>query len=104
MAKIPVAPDFIIERDQDKCIQCQVCCRMCSNDAHVYDPEEDQVNTYSTKCVGCHFCESFCPTNALVIRHNPSQIRVNANWTQEVLTGITKQAETGGILLTGMGV
>jgi len=103
MANVPVVSDFIIERDQDKCIQCQVCCRMCSNDAHVYDPETDQVNTDFTKCVGCHFCESFCPTNALIIRHNPSQLRQNANWTQDVLTGITKQAETGGVLLSGMG-
>ena len=103
MAKVPVFSDFIIERDEDKCIQCQVCCRMCSNDAHLYDSETDQVNTDFTKCVGCHFCESFCPTNALIIRQNPSQLRQNANWTQDVLTGITKQAATGGVLLTGMG-
>lgn len=103
MAKVPVFSDFIIERDQEKCIQCQVCCRMCSNDAHAYDPELDIVTTDSTKCVGCHFCESFCPTNALIIRQNTSQLRTNANWTQDVLTGITKQADTGGVLLTGMG-
>lgn len=103
MPKVPVATDFIVERDAEKCISCQVCCRMCSNDAHTYDHEEGQVSTDTTRCVGCHFCESFCPTNALIIKHNPSSPRQNANWTQDVLTGITKQANTGGVLLTGMG-
>jgi glutamate synthase domain-containing protein 2 len=103
MAKIPIPPNFIIERDEARCIACQVCCRMCSNDAHTYDPETDKVTTDSTKCVGCHFCESFCPTNALIIKENPSTSGKNANWQQDVLTGITKQANTGGMLLTGMG-
>ncbi|MEW6381228.1 MAG: glutamate synthase-related protein [bacterium] len=103
MARIPIVPDFIVERDKDKCITCQVCCRMCSNDAHVYDRQADEVNTASQKCVGCHFCESFCPTGALTIRRNPSQIRQNANWNQEMLTWVAKQADTGGVLLTGMG-
>ncbi|MGA1841938.1 MAG: glutamate synthase-related protein [bacterium] len=103
MARVPLISDFIVERDQDKCISCQVCCRMCAFDSHRYDPETEQVSTDSTKCIGCHFCESFCPTNALLIRENPSKSRGNANWQQETLVGITKQADTGGVLLTGMG-
>ncbi len=103
MPKVPLPPDFIVERDENKCISCQVCCRMCSNDSHTYDPEKELVSTDNTKCVGCHFCETFCPTNALIIRENPSKPRENANWKQDVLTGITKQANTGGVLLTGMG-
>jgi ferredoxin len=79
MAKIPIVQDFIVDRDKDKCISCQVCCRMCSNDAHTYDRELDQINTDSHKCVGCHFCESFCPTSALTVRHNASDIRPNAS-------------------------
>ncbi|MEW5803270.1 MAG: glutamate synthase-related protein [bacterium] len=103
MAKIPIVQDFVVDRDEDKCISCQVCCRMCSNDAHTYDRETDKVSTDTAKCVGCHFCESFCPTDALTIRRNASEIRQNANWKQEMLTWIAKQAETGGVLLTGMG-
>ncbi|MGA1795133.1 MAG: glutamate synthase-related protein [bacterium] len=103
MAKVPLTSDFVVDRDRDRCINCQVCCRMCAFDAHRFDPDTQQVTTDSTKCVGCHFCESFCPTDALVIRKNPSDVRTNTNWQQDVILGITRQADTGGVLLTGMG-
>ncbi|HID95534.1 MAG TPA: FMN-binding glutamate synthase family protein [Candidatus Latescibacteria bacterium] len=103
MAKKTVPSEFIIERDDEKCITCQVCCRMCSNDVHTYDPELDEVNSDSTKCVGCHFCEMLCPTGAITVKRNPSEFKINANWTARVINDITKQAETGGVLLTGMG-
>ncbi|MGA1845251.1 MAG: glutamate synthase-related protein [bacterium] len=103
MAKVPLTSDFVVDRDLDRCINCQVCCRMCAFDAHRFDPDTQQVSTDSTKCVGCHFCESFCPTDALVIRKNPSDVRTNTNWQQDVILGITRQADTGGVLLTGMG-
>lgn len=103
MAKRPVPTEFIIERDEEKCIACQVCVRMCANDSHTYDAEVDKVESDSSKCVGCHFCETICPTDAITIRRNPSEFKLNANWTARVIKDITKQAETGGILLTGMG-
>lgn len=103
MAKRPIPSEFIIERDDTKCIACQACVRMCSNDAHIYDPETNTVYSDNSKCVGCHFCESICPTGALTIRRSVSELKTNANWTMEVIRNITKQAETGGVLLTGMG-
>ena len=103
MVKRTSTSEFVIERDNEKCIQCQVCCRMCSNDVHTFDAGENKVVSDYSKCVGCHFCETLCPTSALLIKRNPSEIKTNANWTSSVLTGITKQAETGGVLLTGMG-
>jgi glutamate synthase domain-containing protein 2 len=45
----------------------------------------------------------FCPTNALTVRANPLDYRENYNWRPEVIEDIIKQAETGGVLLTGMG-
>jgi glutamate synthase domain-containing protein 2 len=53
--------------------------------------------------VGCHFCETLCPTQAITIARNPAEFKLNANWTARVIKDITKQAETGGVLLTGMG-
>jgi len=45
----------------------------------------------------------FCPTRALTISRNPQDYRENYNWRPEVIEDILKQAETGGVLLTGMG-
>ncbi len=95
--------DFIVERDEDKCIQCQVCVRQCSYEVHEYDEGYDEMAADSTRCVGCHRCEAFCPTGALTIRKKPSDFRDNALWTPWFIKNIYKQAETGGVLLTGMG-
>ncbi len=103
MAKRPVPTEFIIERDDTKCIACQACVRMCSNDVHSYDEQTDKVSSDSAKCVGCHFCEAICPTGAITIKRNPSEFKLNANWDAQAIKNITKQAETGGVLLTGMG-
>jgi glutamate synthase domain-containing protein 2 len=98
-----VAPEYIVERDPDRCIRCKVCVNQCSYDTHCYDEEEDCMISKSENCVNCQRCATFCPTQAITIRPNPNHYRSNANWTQEVLTGIKKQAETGGVVLTGMG-
>lgn len=98
-----LTPEFRIERNPERCIACQVCVRQCANDIHAYDVEEDWVFSDESNCVGCHRCMTMCPTHALTIRKNPREFRTNANWTAQRLTNIYKQAETGGILLTGMG-
>lgn len=94
---------FIVERDSDRCIQCQVCVNQCSFDTHYYDPDDDSVKGRENNCVGCHRCVRFCPTDAITIRRNPLEYRDNYNWRPELIEGIYKQAETGGVLLTGMG-
>ena len=101
--KTHLAPKFIIKRDPDRCIQCQVCVNQCSFDANYYDEADDEVRSNEDKCVGCHRCAVFCPTNALTISYNPLDYRGNYNWRPEVIEDINKQAETGGVLLTGMG-
>lgn len=94
---------FLIERDPERCIRCQVCVNQCTFDAHYYDAEDDEVRSREENCVGCHRCVVFCPTQALTIRRNPLDYRENYNWRPEVIEDIIKQAESGGVLLTGMG-
>jgi glutamate synthase domain-containing protein 2 len=94
---------FIVERDPERCIQCQVCVNQCTFDAHYYDAEDDVVRSRDENCVGCHRCVLFCPTRALTISRNPLDYRENYNWRPEAIEDILKQAETGGVLLTGMG-
>jgi glutamate synthase domain-containing protein 2 len=98
-----LTPEFIIDRNTDRCIDCQVCVRQCANMAHTFDEEEQKVVSDDAKCVNCHRCVSLCPTRALSIRYNPLEFKSNANWTSTAMKEIYKQAETGGILLTGMG-
>jgi glutamate synthase domain-containing protein 2 len=80
-----------------------VCVNQCSFDTHYYDAEDDEVKSRDETCVGCHRCVLFCPTLALNIRRIPLEYRDNYNWTPDVIEDIIKQAETGGVLLTGMG-
>jgi len=96
-------PEFKVVRDEDKCIRCEVCERQCGFDVHCYDAEDDEVVSDSSKCVGCHRCVTLCPTGALNVVRNPLHFKDNANWTSQVIKDIYKQAETGGVLLTGMG-
>jgi glutamate synthase domain-containing protein 2 len=70
---------------------------------HYFDEDENTVKAHEHNCVGCHRCVAFCPTSALTIRRNPLEYRANANWRPEVIEDILKQAESGGMLLTGMG-
>jgi glutamate synthase domain-containing protein 2 len=101
--KTYLPPKFIVERNPERCIQCQVCVNQCSFETHYYDAEDDVVRSRDGTCVGCHRCVMFCPTGALNVRRNPLDYRENFNWRSEVIEDIIKQAETGGVLLTGMG-
>jgi len=101
--KTYLPPKFIVERDDSRCIRCEVCVNQCTFDVHSYDSEDDELKSREENCVGCHRCVVFCPTTALTIRRSPLDYRENYNWRPEVIEDIIKQSETGGVLLTGMG-
>lgn len=103
MAKPQILPEFTITRNREKCIACQVCVRMCAFDVHTYDSETDEVESDPSRCVGCQFCATLCPTKAITVSPSQPRIRPNTNWSSEAIRDITRQAETGGVLLTGMG-
>jgi len=101
--KTYLPPKFVVERDDSRCIRCEVCVNQCTFDVHAYDSEDDEIRSHEENCVGCHRCVVFCPTEALTIRRNPLDYRENYNWRPEIVEDIIKQSETGGVLLTGMG-
>lgn len=96
-------PLFDVIRDKDRCIKCQACARQCSNEVHRYDEDLDMMISDSQQCVDCQRCVCICPTGALKIVYNPNKFRNNSNWSQQIMTEVYKQAETGGVLLSAMG-
>lgn len=103
MPKWLVQSDFVVDRDEDRCIQCEVCVRQCANEVHELDEEVMQVFAEAELCAGCHRCVSLCPTDAISIREVELDFRPNANWGADEIRNIYKQSEQGGVLLTGMG-
>ena len=96
-------PDFRLIRDEERCIRCGVCVRQCAFEVHSVDPEGGSIRSDDSKCVACQRCTTLCPTRALVLEENRHVSRENFNWTGDALKAVWKQAETGGVLLTGMG-
>ena len=101
--KTYVLPEYLVERDPKRCIRCKVCVNQCTYDTHYYDAEEDVICSRDENCVNCQRCVTFCPTHAITIRKNPNAARENYNWTLGAIRDVKKQAETGGVILTGMG-
>ena len=98
-----VEPLYEIVRDQNRCIRCRVCENQCANEVHKYDDDLKMLLSDETKCVNCHRCVALCPTHALKIVKSDNCFKENANWTQDTMSAIYKQAETGGVLLSSMG-
>jgi glutamate synthase domain-containing protein 2 len=96
-------PEFKIERDQNRCVRCKVCARQCGYGVHSYDSENDVMIYDERNCVGCQRCAVFCPTHAITVMPNPSGYRPSFSWTKEFVTDLKMRAETGGVLLAGMG-
>lgn len=95
--------EFQIIRDPELCIDCKVCIKQCSYEAHFWDEAREKVAHDSRKCIGCHRCSALCPTAALTIKLSEADFRPNASWQPNYLRNIFNQAESGGVLLAGMG-
>jgi len=96
-------PEFQITRDEEKCGQCRGCERQCAFGVHSYDEVHDRLISDEYKCAGCQRCVIFCPKDAITVRPNPSFYRPNASWSREKIEDLKRQAETGGVILTGCG-
>ena len=96
-------PEFEVFRSDARCIRCRVCERQCANEVHLYDADLDAMASDESKCVNCQRCVSLCPTRALKITQSDCRLRENANWTEDAIREIYKQADSGGVLLSSMG-
>ena len=54
-------------------------------------------------CVNCQRCVCLCPTRALKIVKNDCRLRENANWRDDTVKEVYKQASSGAVLLSSMG-
>nr|WP_291956290.1 4Fe-4S dicluster domain-containing protein [Mahella sp.] len=66
-----ILPEFLVIRDENRCIQCQVCVRQCSNEVHYLDEKDGKVKADDAKCVNCQRCVTFCPTHAARLQTLP---------------------------------
>ena len=98
-----VYPEFEVVRNDTRCIACRVCERQCANEVHSFDPERGIMLSDETKCVNCQRCVSLCPTRALKIVKSDYTLRENANWQNDTIKEIYKQANSGGVLISSMG-
>ena len=98
-----IYPEFEVIRNPNRCIACHVCERQCANEVHSYDADLKTMLSDETKCVNCQRCVSLCPTRALKIVKSDCTLRENANWSNDTIKEIYKQANSGGVLLSSMG-
>ncbi len=98
-----IYPEFEVVRNEKRCIACRVCERQCANEVHRYDADLDVMVSDETKCVDCQRCVSLCPTRALKIVKSDCALRENANWKQDTIKEVYRQASSGGVLLSSMG-
>lgn len=98
-----IFPEFEVVRNENRCIACRVCERQCANEVHTFSAEKGIMFSDETKCVNCQRCVSLCPTRALKIVKSNCTLRENANWQNDTIKEIYKQANSGGVLLSSMG-
>ena len=98
-----IYPEFEVRRSESRCIACRVCERQCANEVHYYDEERGVMMSDESKCVNCQRCVALCPTRALRIVKSDCLLRENANWQNDTIREIYKQANSGGVLLSSMG-
>ncbi|HOL41961.1 MAG TPA: 4Fe-4S binding protein, partial [Methanospirillum sp.] len=92
---------FQVVVDKNQCMLCGRCVENCSYG--VFRIEQDGIVTNTRNCVACHRCISQCPRDAITIMERPCDYRSHPVWTAQMKENIFKQAESGKILLGGMG-
>jgi len=93
-------PEFVWSNDTERCRRCKRCVMQCGWRALAW---QDRVVPDHAKCVGCHRCEAMCPEKCIVVAPNPQHYKPHGLWSVAHRKNVWKQADSGGVLLTGMG-
>lgn len=96
-------PEYKVKRDNSKCIRCLVCVRQCPYECIYFNTERNEVYNIDANCVNCKRCEVMCPTKCIEIRDWGNKFRANKHWGFKHWGTIYKQADTGAVVLTGLG-
>ncbi|MBN1432474.1 MAG: IMP dehydrogenase [Methanomicrobiaceae archaeon] len=92
---------YRIKVDHDQCMLCERCIDNCSYG--VFRREGQKIAVDSHKCTACHRCIAMCPRDAIELEEKPNDYRSHPVWTREAREAIYKQANSGQIILSGMG-
>ena len=98
-----VLPAFKVTVNHSRCIRCRRCLQECGWGVYSYNLTKDMIETRDIRCTACGRCVPYCPEGALWVEPNPMAMKENYNWRIPHLRNIWRQAESGGVLLTGMG-
>ena len=98
-----IYPEFEVIRNESRCTSCRICEKQCANGVHSFDAKHGIMVSDESKCVNCHRCVALCPVRALKIVKSDCTLRENANWPDDTIKEIYKQAASGGVLLSSMG-
>ena len=92
---------YDVNVDKSKCRMCERCVENCSYG--VFRKEQDRIVTFPSNCVVCHRCISFCPADAITISERTVTYRQHPHWREDIREDIYNQANTGKVILGGMG-
>jgi len=94
-------PRYRVSIDRERCMECERCIENCSYG--VFRRDGDQILVNSRNCTACHRCIACCPRDAISLEEHPCDYRSHPLWTREARETIYRQAQTGRIILAGMG-
>lgn len=98
-----IYPEYEVVRNDARCTRCRICETQCAHGVHFYSDKNKIMLSDDTKCVNCQRCVSVCPTRAIKIVKSDCALKENANWQNDTVREIYKQAQSGGVLLSSMG-
>ena len=98
-----IPSEFRVVIDKDACTGCGRCVHQCGWNVYTFDEVEKRPIPDHSRCAACHRCVTYCPSGAISIKKNDLAFKHSDNMSSDYIKAIWRQAESGGVQLTGMG-